>query len=148
MLTITVETQRALESTAEFNWDFAVHKREKFDWEGSAEEFKRLWDHCETSARHNEVKPQQMADQVILAVADEGWLPDEEQARGQAVWIVYAVLRLIRQTVPIAGMTEPPTVFDIAAHQQVKANIISNGYDKYTVNLSGRPPVDESETKH
>jgi hypothetical protein len=127
MLTISMTTPKGLET---------------FDWDASAEEFKRLRDHCETLAANNKIEPQHMAQAVIQSFGSQDY--DPVQARGQRVWVVYAVLGMLHQAAPKTDKTgEPLTIFDIAALQHIEAKISCVKRNKFEVQFTGHAtPLD------
>jgi hypothetical protein len=131
MLTITIEP--------------GVHK---FDWDATAEEFKGLCDKMEQLAADQGHDPMQVANATIHMTATKGLSKDATQQRGQVSWIVYGVLRYAADNVDLANMVDhagvisgPKTVFDLAAHQNVKAKITVHG-NEITMELAGSSPLD------
>jgi hypothetical protein len=115
----------------------------KFEWNGSSEEFHKLWDDMERLADGSGQDPIEAANAIILAATHEN-----EIARGHAVWIVYAVLRHAADNIDLTGFIDhagvlagPPTIFDLAEHQHIKAEIsIDNNHA--TIKLTGSSPLD------
>jgi hypothetical protein len=75
---------------------------------------------------------------------------DEIAERGYRMWVVYAVLRSAADRIDLTGLVEhagvlegPPTIFDLAEHQQIKAEISVDTKNKqFTMELAGRSPLD------
>jgi hypothetical protein len=66
-----------------------------------------------------------------------------------AVWIVYAVLRCAADNIDLTefidyagALAGPPTIFDLAEHQRIKAEISIDNNRAYTINLTGSSPLD------
>jgi len=120
----------------------------KFDWEATPEEFERLFNHVEKLAESAGHEPRDAAAQAIGMAARRGERSKEAERRGQRIWIVYAVLRYAQENIVLDSMvdmagviTGPATIFDLAAHQHVKAEMrIRN--NKIEMNVSGRSPLD------
>jgi hypothetical protein len=119
VLTVTIETAKG------------VHK---FDCDATSEEFQGLWDRMEEMAEDEGHDPRQVANAAIHMTATKGPSKDATQRRGQLNWIVYAVLCYVADNVDLANMvgqagvlSGPPTIFDLAAHQNVKAKIKVEG---------------------
>jgi hypothetical protein len=133
MLTIAIDTAKG---SHEFNWD------------GTAEEFQRLCDWMEQLAAEDGHDPRDIAAAAIHTTAVNGADDDPVRQRGQAMWMVYAVLRHTAENVDVARMVDvasvmagPPTMFDLAAHQHIKAKIRVR--DKMiTMELAGHSPLD------
>jgi hypothetical protein len=69
-------------------------------------------------------------------------------ARGHAIWIVYAVLRHAVDNIDLTDLIDhagvlagPPTIFDLAEHQHIKAEI-SVDNNRATIKLTGSSPLD------
>ena len=79
-------------------------------------------------------------------VAKKGWQRDKTQARGQAVWLVYAVLHAAANDpglprVDVDG--NPVSIFELAAFQRITAKIkIDDDGAGFTMEIAGRSPVD------
>jgi len=134
MLTITVKTK----GRAPY----------EFEWDGSLEEFHQLWDEMESLADRSGLDPLDVASAAIRTTATERQRKNATEARGQAAWIVYAVLRHAADNVDFASMIDragvlaaPPTVFDLAAHQHIKAEIVVDNKSA-TISLTGSSLLD------
>ena len=119
-------------------------KGTKFVWDGTPEEFRNLWNDVEETAASEGHDPRNVANGVIHATAIRGRLNDAVQRRGQAQFIVYAVLRYAADNIDLCKMvdqagviTGPLTIFDLAAHQHVTAKIQVRD-NKITIELAGR----------
>src|SRR5262245_39821538 len=100
----------------------------QFDWEATAEEAQHLYSHLEEVATSEGREPRDVANAAIQLLATKGELKSEVQRRGQRVWVVYAVLRFAKDNVDLSNMIDqagdmsgPPTIFDLAEHQRIKA---------------------------
>jgi hypothetical protein len=121
----------------------------KFDGEGTPEEFKRLCNGLEEIATNEGYDPKAIAGKAIHMIATQGEPPKIETVRrGQQAWAVYAVIRYAEENVDLANMvaqagviTGPPTIFDLASHQHIEAEmrILDN---KIQVKLNGSSPLD------
>ena len=128
MITIAIDTAKG---SHEFNWD------------ATAEEFQRLCDWMEQLAAEEGHDPRNIAATAIHTTAVNGADDDPVRQRGQAMWMVYAVLRHTAENVDVARMVDvagvmagPPTMFDLAAHQHIKAKIQMRG-DKIAIEVAG-----------
>jgi len=128
MLTIAIDTAKGIH---EFNWD------------ATAEEFHRLCDRMEELAAEERHDPRDVAAAAIHTTVANGVDDDPVEQRGQAMWMVYAVLRHTAENVDVARMVDvagviagPPTMFDLAAHQHIKAKIQMRG-DKIAIEVAG-----------
>jgi hypothetical protein len=133
MLTIAIDTAKG---SHEFNWD------------ATAEEFQRLCDWMEELAAEEGHDPRDIAAAAIHATAAKGADDDPVRQRGEAMWMVYAVLRHTAANVDVAKMVDqagviagPPTMFDLAAHQHIKAKIQVRD-NTITMELAGHSPLD------
>lgn len=120
------------------------HDPYKFEWNGSSEEFHKLWDDMETLADSGGHDPIEVANAAILQVATH----KNEIARGHAIWIVYAVLRHAVDNIDLTDLIDhagvlagPPTIFDLAEYQHIKAEI-SVDSNRATIKLTGSSPLD------
>jgi hypothetical protein len=133
VLTIAIDTAKG------------VHQ---FDWNATAEEFQRLCERVEGLAADEGRDPRDVAAAMIHTTATKGVDNDPIKQRGQATWIVYAVLRHTAANIDVARMVDhagaiagPPTMFDLAAHQHIKAKI--RVHDKeISMELAGHSPLD------
>jgi hypothetical protein len=115
-----------------------------FEWDASPYEFQQLWDDLEAAAARIGRDPIDVANSTIASIAAEGPSENETEARGQKVWIVYAVLRRATENVDFATLEDyagmingEPTVFDLVAHQYFAAEIsVESG--GATTRLTGR----------
>jgi site-specific DNA recombinase len=92
-----------------------------------------------------------MAKNYVEAAIVQARPPKDEIAeRGYRMWVVYAVLRSAADRIDLTGLVEhagvlegPPTIFDLAEHQQIKAEISVDTKNKQlTMKLAGRSPLD------
>ena len=119
----------------------------KFEWDASAEEGRNLWDEIERQADSAGHDPLEIATAAIVQARPP---KDEIAERGYRMWLVYAVLRSATDRIDLtdfidhAGVLEgPPTIFDLAEHQQIKAEISVDTKNKqFTMELAGRSPLD------
>jgi hypothetical protein len=133
MLTIAIDTAKGVH---EFNWD------------ATAEEFYRLCDTMEELAAEEDQDPRNLANAMIHTTVANGVDDDPVKQRGQAMWMVYAVLRHTAENVDVTRMVDvagviagPPTMFDLAAHQHIKAKIQTRG-EKIAIEVAGHSPLD------
>jgi hypothetical protein len=68
---------------------------------------------------------------------------------GLHVWITYAVLRGMASNVETAKMIDhggalagPISIFDLAEHQQIEADVQLTGPGRFAIKLRGRSPLD------
>jgi hypothetical protein len=115
-----------------------------FEWDASPYEFQELWDDLEATGARIGRNPIDVANETIASIAAEGSSKSETEARGQKVWIVYAVLRRAAENVDFDGLEDyaglingAPTVFDLFAHQYFTVEI-SAGSGGATTKLTGR----------
>lgn len=134
MLTITIETAKG--------------DPIQFDWDATSEEFQHLYNSLEELAADQGINPRDIATKAIHMMGTKGELDDMVKRRDQGAWVVYAVLRYVEENVDLANMvdlagviTGPPTIFDLAAHQHVKAGMRIVG-DAIEMDLIGRSPLD------
>jgi hypothetical protein len=120
----------------------------QFDWDATAEEFHDLCDRMEELAAEEGHDPRDIAAVAIHTTAVNGADNDPVKQRGQAMWIVYAVLHHTAENIDVAKMVDhagviagPPTMFDLAAHQHIKATIRVRD-NMITMELAGRSPLD------
>jgi len=116
----------------------------QFDWCATSEQFKNLCDHLEKFAANDGHEPKAIAGKAIHLIATKDEPKSEVQRRGQRVWAVYAALRYAEENVDLTDMvdragviTGPPTIFDLAEHQHMKAEMRVRG-NAIDVKLSGR----------
>jgi hypothetical protein len=133
MLTIAIDTAKG------------IHQ---FDWDATAEEFHHLCDRMEQLAAEEGYDPRDIAAAAIRTTAVNGADNDPVKQRGQAMWIVYAVLRHTAENVDPPKMVDhagviagPPTMFDLASHQHIKAKIRVDN-NAISMELAGRSPLD------
>jgi hypothetical protein len=88
--------------------------------------FTNYWDEVEGLADSGGLDPVEAAYAIIVAATHEN-----EISRRHAIWIVYAVLRHAADNIDLTGFIDhagvfagPPTIFDLAEHQHIKAEII------------------------
>jgi hypothetical protein len=72
----------------------------QFEWSGNADEFRRLWEHCEDASAREGHDAKDMAAQVI-ATSSNIKTRNEVETRGMSVWIVYGVLRFAADNVDL-----------------------------------------------
>jgi hypothetical protein len=133
MLTIAIDTAKG------------IHQ---FNWDATSEEFHRLCDTMEELAAEEGQDPRDLANAMIHTTVANGVDDDLVKQRGQAMWMVYAVLRRTAENVDVARMVDvagviagPPTMFDLAAHRHIKAKIQMRG-EKIAIEVAGHSPLD------
>jgi hypothetical protein len=133
VLTIAIDTAKGIH---EFNWD------------ATAEEFHNLCERLEELAAQEGHDPRDIAAAAIRTTAVNGADNDPVKQRGQAMWMVYAVLRHTAENIDVARMVDqagviagPLTMFDLAEHQHIKAKIRVHD-NTITMELDGHSPLD------
>lgn len=120
-----------------------------FGWDSSSDEARNLWEECEAMADEQGRDALAIAGAVIQGLYDHGEPQGEVAQRGLRVWVIYAVLRFAADRVDLADrvdhagvLAEPPTVFDLAEHQQIKANVQLVKPGRLAVQITGRSMLD------
>ena len=121
----------------------------QFEWEATSEEFQLLYDHLEEMAADKGHSPADFAGKAIYMMATDGEPNNHLERRGQRMWIVYAVLRYAADNIDLAKMVDlagvimgPPTVFDLAEHQHIKATMRLRCKDAIEMAVTGASPLD------
>jgi hypothetical protein len=120
-----------------------------FIWECSSDEAQKLWDECETMAAQQGRNAHTVAAAAIQSLYDRGEPKTEVAQRGLQVWITYAVLHAMNNSVDLdkmidqAGVLEGPiSIFDLAEHQTIKADVQMIERGEFKIKLSGQSPLD------
>ena len=120
-----------------------------FIWECNSDEAHELWDECETMADQQGVDASGVAGAVIQSLYKDGEPKTEVAQYGLRVWATYAVLHAMNNKVDVgkmidqAGVLEGPiSIFDLAEHQNIKADIKMSERGKLEIKLHGRSPLD------
>jgi hypothetical protein len=117
-----------------------------FIGKGSSDEAHELWDDCETMADQQGVDASGAAGAVIQILYKDGEPETEVAQYGLRVWATYAVLRAMNDVgkmIDQGGVLEGPiSIFDLAEHQNIKADIKMSERGKPEIKLHGRSPLD------
>jgi hypothetical protein len=120
-----------------------------FIWDGDSDDARALWVRCEDLARDDAHDPRTIAAAAIQEVHDHGEPKSLDAQRGLRVWATYAVLRFAAHEVDLSGLVDhagvlagPPTVFDLAEHQEIKAVVSLPEPGHLSIEINGRPSLD------
>jgi hypothetical protein len=90
-----------------------------------------------------------IASGVIQQFYKEGEPKSENERRGLKVWVVYAVLRNAVNHIDLASMVDhagviaaPPTIFDLAEHQDITAKVKVFKSGRIQMQITGRSALD------